>query len=142
MKQQGEITKMLSDAAIRLGRDRVRALLPQHMAISISAHDTGCQIWIRLCDKPESATVADICAWAGSIWYSSAYEFNDRGRLLGFNPETDFAMGPIEEFFRQVEAALVDASVNALANHEQQLEQENQAHAKRLGHFREMFRKS
>lgn len=141
MKQQAEMTRLLRDAARKLGRQRIRELLPPHTSVYISDHDTGCQIWIRLCDDPESATVADVCAWAGSIWYSSAYEFNDRDRTLGFNPETDFAMGPLGEFFRKVEAAYVDASVNELANSEQQREAADQAHADRISHFRDLFRK-
>lgn len=137
--EQAEVAKMLRDAARTLGRKRINELLPPHSAIWISDHDTGCQIWIRLCDDPSKSDISDICAWHGSIWYSSAYEFNDRGKLLGFNMETDFAEEPLCEFFNRVRDEMTERSANRVANEVAQEDAEERARAAKISHLRSLF---
>lgn len=140
MKHQAEMTRLLRDAVRKLARNTVRELLPPHMTVWISHRDTGCRIWIKLFDDAESASDADIRVWDGSIRYGSSYEFNDRNKTLGLNRETEFARGPIEEFFSKVESVYVKASLNDIANEEQRREEPYRARCEKPAHFCKLSR--
>ncbi|MBK4737312.1 hypothetical protein [Noviherbaspirillum pedocola] len=51
--------------------------------------------------KAEGRDTLDV--WYGSVWYSTEYEFNDRGRVLGINPDYLFAQDAVARFFETVQ---------------------------------------
>lgn len=96
---QKDATKLIRDAFGKLGQlDPIRALLPAPLTMNLSAHDTGCQLTIFLDDDEHPVIVA----WTGSVWYNSGYEFNDRDKLFGINPEVAFVEPIIKKFFDDV----------------------------------------
>lgn len=104
MKNQVDITKMLRDAWRSLDIRWIEAQLPEPFKVWMSNHDTGCQVTIMA----EAEGYPRIAAWTGSIWYSSCYDFNDRGKTLGLNPEFEFAAPVIFGFFETVQQALIE----------------------------------
>lgn len=105
MKSQRELTILLRDAKSALGMEAIDLLLPKPLKANIAAHDTGCQVRIysgQLCSADH------VPIWEGSAWYSSHYEFNDRGKALGLHPQAQFASPIIERFFERVESVYLD----------------------------------
>lgn len=65
--------------------------------VHLNAHSTGIQCQIRMTkDNYPTMTV-----WEGSVWYGANYQFNDRNKVLGYNPDVAFAHGIIRGFFRR-----------------------------------------
>jgi hypothetical protein len=50
--------------------------------------------------------------WRGSIWYSSIYNFNERGKIPGLQPDFAFASDVIEKYFTDLQS-VVDARLQA-----------------------------
>jgi hypothetical protein len=114
MKDQHTLTVLLRDAknaGIVLG-----PMLPWPLQLSISSHDTGCQIQIYA-----GTIFAEdyVPVWQGSIWYSYSYQFNDRNKTLGLHPQADFAEAALEEFFEAVETAYANQQMNRVADNVQ-----------------------
>jgi hypothetical protein len=95
---QAEIVKLLKDAHHDIN---MASLLPDPFQITVGAHDTGCQpyIWARAEGMPQ------VLVWAGSLWYSSAYGFNDRDKTLGYQPGCEWAAPVLDKFFTDVAEA-------------------------------------
>lgn len=103
MKPQDELIALLKRARKHFPAT-LDLLLPEPMVLSMSDHSTGCQARIFL--QAEGLHTLDV--WYGSVWYSSTYEFNDRGKTLGMQPDMEFAQEAVESFFASVQAT-VDA---------------------------------
>lgn len=91
-------TKLLQ----RAGRERAERLLPAPFSLWYSSHDTGCQMTIVAKGMP---------VWCGSIWYNDIYQFNDRDKIAGLQPDFDFAREVIEQYFAAVEAEVAQAEL-------------------------------
>jgi hypothetical protein len=101
-----ERTKLLAQA----GKDLAKKLLPEPFELWYSDHSTGCQMTIIAHGNGDPLIV-----WRGSIWHSSIYEFNDRGRLGGLQPDFEFAKDIIEKYFADVKAAVEERERAAAA---------------------------
>lgn len=134
MENHKILTKMLRDARRAIGKEAVESLLPKPFKCWISDHDTGCQITIEL----RAEGLATIRVWEGSVWYNACYEFNDRNRVFGLNPETYFALPTIEKFFADVQRAYEDHETSRLmARTEQEINSDNHR-AKSLNAYKDM----
>lgn len=105
-----ELTLQLRDARRWLQKS-LHEYFPPPLCISVSDHDTGCQINVTLSRENMPA----IMVWRGSVWYSSCYEFNDRNKQLGWNPETEFCHARVVAIFEKIreDAAAVVAGREA-----------------------------
>jgi hypothetical protein len=111
---QAEIVKLLRDARYEVD---LASFLPAPFKLTVGAHDTGCQpyIWARAEGVPQ------VLVWVGSIWYSSQYEFNDRDKILGYQPGCEWAAPVIDKFFSDVAEAYATVKANrALAEVQRQ----------------------
>lgn len=86
------------DAIRTIGQERAKAMLPKPFIMWFEDHSTGCQISIlaEADDKPR------LLAWYSSEWYSSIYHFNDDGKIMGLQPEFQFAQSILDKFFADV----------------------------------------
>lgn len=89
------------------GRDLATKLLPAPFKLWYSDHSTGCQMTIVADVGGEAVPV-----WRGSIWYSSIYHFNERGKISGLQPDFSFAKDVIEKYFADLQSE-VDARQQA-----------------------------
>ena len=46
----------------------------------------------------------DVPVWRGSIWYSSIYEFNERDKISGLQPDFAFAKDVINKYFTDLQS--------------------------------------
>lgn len=99
--EQARLTTLLRDAAGELGLEAIRTLLDPPLEVTLSVHDTGCHAWIEL----RSDDLPRVRVWVGSVWYSACYAFNDERKLLGLQPECDFALPEVDAFFARVQEA-------------------------------------
>lgn len=98
---QRQLTELLRDSRSTIGREVLGQLLPPPLKLYVDAHDTGCQPRIELTAEGRER----ITVWAGSVWYSSSYAFNDdRMPFLGLNPECLFLEATLVQFFKTVES--------------------------------------
>lgn len=77
------------------GQDDVRRQLPKPFTAWVQPHSTGYQATIRA----EADGLPSIEVWRHSEWYSSIYDFNERGRIRGWQPDCDWAKPALEQFF-------------------------------------------
>jgi hypothetical protein len=98
---QAEQVKLLKSVEYSFGREWLNNAIPEHFHLIGGPHSTGCQWEIYL--KAEGHPAATV--WMGSVWYSSTYEFNDREKVLGFQPGMQFAYPKIEAFFEDIQSA-------------------------------------
>lgn len=98
MKNQAEVCKLLRDARHAVN---LHDLLPSPFKLTVGAHDTGCQPFIWACAEG----LPQVLVWQGSIWYSWSYEFNDRNKVLGYQPDCEWAEPILEKFFSDVAEA-------------------------------------
>ena len=88
-------------SAVRwLGKERIEKMLPEPFRLAVSDHSNGCQISIIATMPGHEA----MTAWRSSEWYSHIYEFNERGKICGLNPEFSFAKETLDRFFDAVRA--------------------------------------
>lgn len=136
MQDQAKLTLMLKEARYKLGRDTpLEGLLAPPLHLYLNAHDTGMQARIEL-RAPGHKTIT---VWEGSVWYSSRYEFNDRDKVLGLNPEADFAHAKVEAFFAEVERRLADKAAEAEKAKLVAQARDNCEHDAALAAYREML---
>lgn len=95
---QADICRLIRDARYAV---KLADILPVPFIVYPCSHDTGCQPYIVV--KAEG--LPTVTVWAGSIWYSSSYEFNDRGRVLGFQPGCEWAEPTVSKFFADLSEA-------------------------------------
>ena len=91
-------TKLLQNAGEKIAKE----LLPEPFQLWFSSHDTGCQMTIVV--KTEDRKFLTV--WQGSIWYRSNYEFNDRAKIPGLQPDFAFAEPVITKYFDEVRKAV------------------------------------
>lgn len=99
--------ELLRDASYRLGTDAIASIAPPSMTVHVGAHSTGCQPRIVL--KADDLPAIDV--WRGSIWYSSIYDFNDRGKVFGIQPGLEWAKPQIDAFFDTLAAMVSENKV-------------------------------
>jgi hypothetical protein len=97
MTYEVERTRLLQ----RAGRTQAEELLPAPFKLWFGSHDTGCQMTIVCKQDGHTFTV-----WSGSIWYHDRYEFNDRDKIKGLNPEFEFARAVIDAYFADIQNAV------------------------------------
>jgi len=97
LPSQGRVTRMLAEAQ-GLGIN-VAEMAPPLFRVHVGKHDTGIQPRVHL----EAPGAPPLKVWEGSVWFSSAYEFNDREKVLGLQPECEFALPALASFFAAVE---------------------------------------
>lgn len=97
---QAQLVELLKEARYTVGKEKLQSLLPEPFKVTIGAHDTGCQCYVEL----QAPGRSPLTVWQGSIWYSSSYEFNDRNKILGINPEYLFAQDALVRFFETVQS--------------------------------------
>lgn len=90
-----ERVKLMQEA----GRDLSTKLLPAPFSLWYSDHSTGCQMTIVA-----KVDTQDVPVWRGSIWYSSNYEFNERGKISGLQPDFAFAKDVIDKYFADLQS--------------------------------------
>lgn len=95
---QADICKLLRDARHSVN---LSDLLPAPFVVYTGDHDTGCQPFIYA----RAEGLPQVLVWYGSVWYSSAYEFNDKGKVLGCQPGCEWAKPVLEKFFNDVNEA-------------------------------------
>lgn len=80
----------------------LEALTPENMKVEYSSHSTGehLYIYLTLPEKPP------LLVWYNTNWFHSCYEFNERDKVHGFQPECGFAVPVLSDFFKKVEAAV------------------------------------
>jgi hypothetical protein len=83
------------------GKDLATELLPAPFKLWYSDHSTGCQMTIVADVDKELVPV-----WRGSIWYSSIYNFNERGKISGLQPDFAFAKDVIDKYFADLQIAV------------------------------------
>lgn len=112
LKPQAELTRLLRDAVRTSGitGEMIQALLPEPLHLSICSHSTGCQPTITA----HRDGLPCLTVWEGSLWYSSCYEFNDRDKTLGLNPEFAAIEPKIEAFFDAVQALVNQNAVDTV----------------------------
>lgn len=111
---QSEIVQLLKNARYDVD---LPSLLPAPFKLTVGAHDTGCQpyIWARAEGVPQ------VLVWQGSVWYSFAYEANDRNKTLGYQPGCEWASPVLDKFFSEVREAYATVKANrALAEIQRQ----------------------
>lgn len=117
---QRELTTLLKDSINILGDTAVRNLLPEPFTLGGGNHDTGCQFHIDLWAKDTPT----INVWTGSIWYHSRYDFNDRDKILGFDPEVSFAHDAVSKFFNDLRDAYEKGKIAKKEREQRYLEQQ------------------
>lgn len=132
MRDHKQATLLLRDAIAELGHDKVESLLPPMMKILGGGHDTGCQVSIY-----RESDAGAIFIWSGSVWYSPSYEFNDRGKIFGIQPEVEFAAPAIEAFFVRVENALVEHRLRRIQERERRDQQMRAARTRAIESLRQ-----
>lgn len=135
MQNQAKLTLMLKDARYKLRETPLEGLLAPPLHLYLSAHDTGTQARIEL-RAPGHKTIT---VWEGSVWNSSRYEFNDKDKVLGLNPEVPFAHAKVEAFFAQVEQRLADKAAEAATAALAAQARRNCEHDAALAAYREML---
>lgn len=85
----------------RAGRALAEEMLPPPFILWMGWHDTGHQPTIVAKANGETLYV-----WRGSEWFSSIYEFNDRGHKGGLQPDFEFARAAIEKFWADLAASV------------------------------------
>lgn len=108
----------------RAGTELAESLLPSPFILWMGWHDTGHQPTIVAKANGETLYV-----WRGSEWFSSIYEFNDRGHRAGLQPDFDFAKDAIDKFFADLAEAVERREA---ARVERQAREAEMASAKRL----------
>lgn len=134
MKDQATLTRLLRKAKFPL-RDKLNELLSPPLYLYLSAHDTGTQARIEL----RAPNVKTITVWEGSIWNSHSYEFNDRNKVLGMNPDAMFAQGKVEAFFAEVERLMEEKSLAEAKSKMAALARDNCETDAALAAYREML---
>lgn len=90
-------------------------------SVHLNAHSTGIQCQIKM-SKDDYPTIV---VWNGSVWYGANYEFNDRGKTLGYNPEAVFAHGIIRGFFRRANELIAEKTTADEREKTRKQEEEN-----------------
>lgn len=92
--------KKFSDSDIvrilhKAGTKNIKEIFPKYFKVKLDSHSTakGCKIYLKLDgEKP-------LLVWYKTNWVSSSYEFNERGKINGFQPECDFVKGELNKLF-------------------------------------------
>jgi hypothetical protein len=80
------------------GSKRINEALPPVLRAKVSDHSTGFQVDISAhAEGHPSVTV-----WRHSTWYAGRYEFNERGKVRGFQPATEWAHKAVTEAFAKL----------------------------------------
>jgi hypothetical protein len=93
----------------RAGKELAFKLLPDAFRLWFSDHDTGCQMTIVTNDDQH------LLVWRGSVWYSDIYEFNDREKTAGLQPDFAFAGSAVTDYFAAVQAAVAEREAERAA---------------------------
>lgn len=128
---------MLRDARRAIGIEPIKELLPAPFSIWVDDHDTGSQGRIQIQDAGHMTMVV----WRGSVWYSSAYEFNDNNYVWGLAEHFNFARDILNKFFEEVNQRLIDYRANREADKVGELIKTKTATDLALEHYREIVTK-
>jgi hypothetical protein len=91
---------VLKQAYSYLSKEQIQAFLPNPYKVHIDSHDTGFQA--DICAQAEGQP--RLMVWRCSIWYSSVYSFNDKDKVMGIQPECEFAQPVVDEFMGKLKA--------------------------------------
>lgn len=99
MMDQKAAATLIRDANRLLGRDTLESLLPRPLHLSVCAHDTGCQPSI----EARGDGIPRLLIWQASVWYSACYTFNDKDKVLGIQPDCEWAEPIIDRFLTSIQ---------------------------------------
>lgn len=80
----------------------LKAITPEGMRIAIHSHDTAihCRIYLTIPGEPE------LLVWYKTNWHAPAYEFNERGKVIGIQSGCEFARPLLDKLFADAKTAL------------------------------------
>lgn len=77
---------------------------PKGVRVQYSSHSTGRHLHIFL----ELDGFKDLLVYYRTEWYSSSYQFNERGKIAGHQPDTDYAKPILNKMFSSIFSELQD----------------------------------
>lgn len=134
-ENQQEATLLLKEYGSRHIVGNQTPGFPEPFFVRVDAHSTGCQATIWL----QAPGVSSVKVWEGSVWYSSCYEFNDRGKTLGLNPDCQFAKESVNLGFRHIAALIQSRTKRKQEEVEEDVRRNEEDYRKAVDHFRGMF---
>jgi hypothetical protein len=118
------------------GIDRLNEVLPPVLYVRVSDHSTGFQVDISA--KAEGHP--SVTVWRHSTWYHGRYEFNERERVRGIQPNAEWAskaiteaLAKLAEMKRQEDEAKAARSAAYRKEQEDAEQRANQTYAAMLG---------
>ena len=102
MKAPSEVVKML----VGLSDVTLNQLAPKGMIVKNTSHSTAYEIYIYLQLEDEKP----LLIWRKTNWCSSSYEFNERGKVAGLQPNCEFTAPMLNKFFSDAEEYIKDQS--------------------------------
>lgn len=113
MMHQAEATNLLCAAVRTLGEDKLKEMLPVPFVLhQISDHSTGRHIYMAA----KSEGLPWVHVWAGSVWHSSRYLFNDQINPPGIQKGCEWATEALSAYFDAVKDAHLAAVESRKAN--------------------------
>jgi len=130
--------KTLMQLMVWAGRERVGELLPVPFHGWANRHDTGCQAFIAAQDDDGPR----IEVWRDSEWYLDIYEFNERGKTKGIQPECEWAAPIVTQLHDTLLAEYEAAMAERDAQNRLRVAADDTAKAKAISRYAEAASKA
>lgn len=84
----------------------LKGITPDNIRVEIDSHSTAKHCHIYLLSKHQKP----LLVWYKTNWVSSTYEFNEKNKTIGFQPECQFIREYLNSFFELADRTLTELS--------------------------------